>query len=561
MQLAVECGIESNLLPTVIVSKTVSTDMAITLLKNDAFRFTDVVTLGADLRAMKEQLSDRNDTVLLVVDDSKMDDVQRRRKGMELLETSIIAKSRENHFTPVLISNHAIPEIQPELSCTLTLNEYECSEEPSLFRRFLERMDASLIDDIGKNYGQYGILYRRNYYEIANAVPESIPRHRRQVYICLMTGARTYDAFFPPLFGSEAERFVESWLSDENEQPDSMNDELFRAFGAALNKEIASGRFRPIKRTKFIIFDKGTDSVIVDDDYVFFETAVIKALAVDTMTLKNENALMDMLLENKCLSVNDHHSRCYKIIIQNSAGEPDKVFTYGISKTLISASNRRLLNLAGKSDYLLTQAVFEQHGILPLGVVANRCFVEKDISSNSNNHIFITGQSGKGKNFFATNLLPSISLLGGNSIAIDASGSFMRDKVLLAMPEVVVDAMFEFIDISSGQAKLPVNPLFIGDCANLAAKKRRIIGFVKAAAGKLSKEDSRVIAGLISHRLQGHDEISVFTTDMLRKALEMGGSAGCNIYLYYTKLLLVCQANPHILCGIIIRFLGRRETI
>ncbi len=43
----------------------------------------------------------------------------------------------------------------------------------------------------------------------------------------------------------------------------------------------------------------------------------------------------------------------------------------------------------------------------------------------------------------------------------------------------------------------------------------------------------------------------------------MGGAFGRppNIYLYYTKLLLVCQANPHTLCGILIRFLERRETI
>lgn len=537
MKLAVECGIEFDLLLTVIMSETVPTNMVITLLKNDAFSSADVVTLGGNLRAMKEQLSDRNDTVLIVADDSKVDDVQRRRKGLELLETSIIAKSRENHFVPVIISNHTIPEVQPELSCSLSLSDYEYSEEPSLFQRLLERIDASLIEGIGKNYGQYGMLYRRNYYEIANAVPKSIPRHRHQVYICLIAAARTYDAFFTPLFGPDTECFVESWLSDVSEQPDTMNDALFRDFGVALNKEIASGRFRLIQRTKFIVFDKGTDSVIVDDDFVYFETAVIKALAVNTMKLKSENSLMNMLLENECLSVNDHHSRCYKIIIQNSAGEPDKVFTYGISKALISASNRRLLNLAGKSDFLLTQAEFEQHGILPLGVVANRCFVGRDISSNSNNHLFITGQSGKGKTFFATNLLPSISLLGGNSIVIDASGSFMRDEVLLAVPEVVVDAMFESIDISSGQAKLPVNPLFIGDCANLAAKKRRIIGFVKAAAGKLSKEDSRVIAGLISHRLHGHDEISVFTTDMLRKAFEMGGSAGCNALNLITSVL------------------------
>lgn len=531
MKLAVGCGIEFDILPTVIISETVPINMVITILKNDAFSSADVVTLGGDLRAMKEQISDRNDTVLLVADDSQADDVQRRRKGLELLETNIIAKSRENHFVPVIISNHAIPEVQPELSCSLSLSDYEYSEEPSIFRRLLERLDASLIDGIEKKYGQYEQLYRRNYYEIAKAVPESIPRHRHQVYICLMTAARTYDAFFTPLFGAETERFVESWLSDANEQPDSMNDELFRAFGIALNKEIASGRFRLIKRTKFIVFDKGTDSVIVDDEFVYFETAVIKALAVNTMKLRNENALMNMLLENECLSVNDHHSRCNKIIIQNSAGELDKVFTYGISKALINASNRRLLNLAGKSDFLLTQAEFEQHGLLPLGVVTNERFIGKDISSNSNNHIFITGQSGKGKTFYTTNLLPSISMLGGNSIVIDASGSHKRDEVLLALPEMVVDAMFDFIDVGAGSTepkKLPVNPLYIGDCTDLPAKKRRIAGFVKAAAGKLSKEDSRVIAGLISQRLQGHDEITVFTTDMLRETLEKGGSAGRN---------------------------------
>ena len=37
-----------------------------------------------------------------------------------------------------------------------------------------------------------------------------------------------------------------------------------------------------------------------------------------------------------------------------------------------------------------------------------------------------------------------------------------------------------------------------------------------------------MIAGLISKRLQGHDEITVFTPEMLRKTLEKGGQAGRN---------------------------------
>ena len=533
------CGLDFDLLVNVIMSATVSIEWGVALLKNDSIRSSDTLTLGGNLQAMKKQLAERNDTVLIVVDETRPDETQRRRKGLDMLECHIAKSSSENHLVPVLLSNHVIPELQPELSRTLELNDYEFNEESSTFRRIIQQLDAALIEEIEKNYGRYEATYRRVYYDATQAIPKAIPSRQRQIYICLISAARTYDSFLPPMFGAESERFVESWLSEEYEQPGSLDDALLHSFGVALNNEISSGRFRYIQRSKFITFDKGTDSVIVDEDNIYFETKVIKELAEDNLGLNNVNALTDTLQSSKCLAINDHHSKCYRLIVQTTAGEPDMVYTYGISKVMINAANRRLLNLAGKSDYLLTKAEFEQHSLLPLGVVANGRFVGKDIADSikHNEHIFITGKSGKGKTFFTHNLLPSIAMLGGNSIVIDASCSSTRNEVLLALPQEVVDTMFDFINVSPGQAKMPVNPLYIGDCTDLPAKKRRIVGFIKAAAGKLSKEDSRVIAGLISQQLQRHGEITAFTPAMLRETLEKGGSAGRNALNLITSVL------------------------
>ena len=189
-----------------------------------------------------------------------------------------------------------------------------------------------------------------------------------------------------------------------------------------------------------------------------------------------------------------------------------------------------MLDLADKSDFFLERSDFDGRTILPLGMISDGRFIGKDVAftHKSNDSVFITGMSGKGKTFCVTNLLPSIAMLGGNLIVIDVSSSFMRDEVLRALPPEVVDALFEFIEVDVGQSKLPVNPLYIGDCVGLPAKKRRIVGFLKAAAGKLSKEDARLAAGLISQRMKGHDNMTVFTPDMLRSTLEEGGKAGRN---------------------------------
>ena len=189
--------------------------------------------------------------------------------------------------------------------------------------------------------------------------------------------------------------------------------------------------------------------------------------------------------------------------MQNSAGEPYMLYTYGISKKLINTENRKKLELSDYQKFILEYSELEESGILPLGVTVDGRYVGKDISykNKSNDSIFITGQSGQGKSFYATNLLPSLAMLGSRMLVFDVSESFTHDEILRALPKEVVNALFEFIDIGRGQRKLPVNPLYIGDCLNLPAKKRRIMSFIKAVC-KLDKDETKIVEGIIANTLK-----------------------------------------------------------
>ena len=215
------------------------------------------------------------------------------------------------------------------------------------------------------------------------------------------------------------------------------------------------------------------------------------------------------------------------------------LYTYGISKQLINAENRKRLELADYQKNLLEYSELAQNELLPLGIAADGRYVGKDISfgNKSNDHILITGQSGKGKSFCATNLLPLLAMLGSRMLVCDVSNSFTCNEVLRALSTDVVDAMFEFIEVAAGKRKLPINPLFIGDCPGLPAKKRRIVGFIKAIAGKLDKDETRTLTGIISEMLKWHSTVSSVTTEMLRTALKRGGKVGNHVFSLVSSTL------------------------
>ena len=359
------------------------------------------------------------------------------------------------------------------------------------------------------------------------------------MYIALVTSARTYDSFYEPFFGVAVEKLVVNWLSSYNEIGSTVDEMILTDFGKCLNDEISSGCFNYIKRTKYIVINQGANSAIVDDDYIYFETDIIKKLAINKQKLHSVDFLTDSLKANDCLTINDHNSKCYRFHVQNSNGEPYMLYTYGISKKLINTENRRRLDLADYQKFLLEYIDFEKNQILPLGITADGSYIGKDISfgNKSNDSATITGQSGKGKSFCAANLLPSLAMLGSRMLVCDVSDSFTRNEVLRALPAEVVDALFEFIEVAASKRKIPVNPLFLGDCSGLPAKKRRIVGFIKAIAGKLDKEETRELTGIISDMLKRYPKGSSVTTDMLRNALKRGGKTGHHVFSLISSTL------------------------
>ena len=521
--------------------------MIVAVVQNNGIRSGDLLTLGGNIRNIRERIAEFNDTLLAVIDDTKLDEKKRRRNGIAAVEKAILSHTEENRFVPLIISGYADQEILPDLCCPLKFSVLHSNYEPCHISRLLEWEDATYITEIEEHYQDYAQLYRQNNVTVSKSVPPSIPPCRRSAYICLITAARTYDQFMEPLFGKETECFVTEWLSNAADQSTPVDEELVKRFARSLNQEIQSERFRFITRTKFIDFDKNTNSVIVDDDFIYVETDIIKGMAVNKLELHSVDPLTDALRKDESLTINDHHSKCYRFKVQNSAGDSYWLYTYGISKQLITKENRRRINCADQYQFLLTYDELATSGILPLGRVFNGLYVGRDVSylKKGNDSIFITGDTGKGKTFCAINLLPSFAMLGFRMLVFDVSGSFTREEVLglnadadlRPLTENVVNTLFEFIEVNEGKSKLPVDPLYIGDCTGISDKKRRVFSFIRAAAGQLDKGDERIVTGLISTMLQKHRTLTSVPVQLLRDTLKRGGKEGWRVHKLICSVL------------------------
>lgn len=496
-----------------------------------------------DIKRASELL---NDAILLVVDDTKADESKKREEAIDVLHKRALDSKTGYSQIPVVISGYASAQMRSDLYTDFSGFDGSYDISQAVLTEALESHDAKLIERIEKDYCGFIEIFNAKIKEISKKTPYLIPAQRRSVYNILIATLRAYDEYFGVFFGDETEQRIVDILSAYDEVGGSNDELLLTLFGNCLNEDISSDCFNYIKRTKFIVIDKENNSVIVDDDYIYIETNVIKKLARSRLKLHSVNALTAALKANHCLNINDHNSKCYRLLVQNSKGESYMLYTYGISKKLINAENRKRLDLADYQKFLLEYSELEQNEILPLGITADGRYVGKDISfgNKSNDSIIITGQSGKGKTFAATNLLPSLAMLGSRMLVGDVSGSFSRDEVLRAFTEKsgvchteVVNALFDFIEVAAGKRKLPVNPLFVGDCSGLPAKKRRIIGFIKAVAGKLDKDETRSLTGIISEMLKRCSNVISVTTVTLRNALRNGGKVGNHVYSLISSAL------------------------
>lgn len=514
-------------------SETVTSDMLTALLKNDSFSSNDVLTLAGKTKSVKEKISQRSDGILLVVDETKADEPERRKGNIELLESAVVSKAKDNHFIPVIISKYASTQVRSDICISFTTSNFKCSCEPSHIKPFLEWNDARFLSKTERNFQKYAQLYQQNFRRVSLTIPASIPQNRKQAYIILVATARTYNEFYDYFFGENVERFIVDWLSDYTEHGTCIDEDIIKDFGICLNQEISSGKFHYIKRKKYNVIDKGTNSAIIDDDNIYIETNIIKELVQNKMQgLHSVDSLTDILKANGYLESNEQNSKSYRFRVQSSDGEPYMLYTYGISLQLINAENRKKFELADKEKFLLTREELKESNLLPLGITLDGRYIGKDISfdNRSNDSIFVTGQSGKGKTFCASNLLPSLAMLGNRVVVLDVSGSFTREELLRALPLEVVDTLFEFINVGEEKGKFPINPLVVADCTGLPKKKRRIFGLIKAAAGTLDDDVSKIVMGVISDMLQQNGKAPAINIGTLRNTLKNGGKESKKVY-------------------------------
>ncbi len=480
------------------------------------------IQILTDHKRIKSAINTVNDAILLAVDDTLADEKGKREEGCDCYKALAVRNNSNYLQIPVVISDFAIAQFKPEQYCDFSVLTGNFDISPVALSELLEWHDSRFIERVSEHFCEFIEIFNRIITEISSQTPYFIPAQRRNIYYILIAALRTYDEFFGVFFDDEIEHNIIEILGDYNELGNDSDEFIVELFAKALNDEIGSGKYHFIKRKKYIVFDQGTDTVIVDDDYVYFETDTIKNLSKDKLKLHSVNSLTDALNADESLNINMHNSKCYKLKVQTSKGGSYNLYAYGVSKLLINAENRKRLDLADKEKFLLTREELLQNSILPLGITADGRFVGKDIAyiNKSNNSMLVTGRSGRGKSFNVTNSLPILKMLGCKLTVYDVSCSFRRDEVLRAFDqdERLVDELFVFIEADKDNNKLPYHPLYVGDCKNLPAKKRRVYGFVTAIT-EIDKDSADIIKDAISTMLQRYSEAVIITKEMLTLVL------------------------------------------
>ena len=481
-----------------------------------------------------------NDAVLLINDITKIDEDKKREKGVDVLKEIVTGINREYLQIPVLVSSYAISQISHDLLCDFSILSRDYSISSARLSGFLEWHDAEFIKKIEDSFEIFIEIFDKNIEEILNHIPSCIPANRRNIFCILIATLRTYDEYFEELFEDDIEVFIiEKILQNYDETEIEFDEILLAIFGKCLNQEISSGKLHYIRRTKFIVFNKGSDYAVVDDENIYLETEYIKELAEGKMKMRSVNLLTDILKSNDYLKINDKNSKCYRFHVQNSCGEPYMLYTYGISLELINSDNRKILGLAGLENFLLNDEELKSGNILPLGIAYDGRYIGKDISydNKSNDNIFVTGKSGKGKTFCVSNLIPSLATLGSRQIVFDVSGSFTHNELLRSLPENIVNTMFEFIELGEGRNKIPINLLTLNDCTNLPEKKRKLFSLISAAAGKIEKDVSMSIKGIISDMLKNYKDLTEISCEILCDTLKSSGKSGLMVYNLISSVL------------------------
>ena len=149
-----------------------------------------------------------NDAVLLVNDDTKADENQKRESGIQALHRRVINVKTDYLQIPVVVSSCATAQLRRDLLCTISgLDGYYCIT-PAVLTELLEWHDATMIEKISQHHTEYIAVFNRHIKELGLETPSFIPDQRMQVFQILLAVRRTYDEYFGAFFGDQTESQV-----------------------------------------------------------------------------------------------------------------------------------------------------------------------------------------------------------------------------------------------------------------------------------------------------------------------------------------------------------------
>lgn len=480
-------------------SATIPSQLLAALLKNTQYDSLSVSPIGPNIKDLQFDLSAVSDGMVVVMDSFRADQVKKAEKGYDLLiqDVSGAAGCCNNvHHVIALISGYADLYLPREKSCMLSMDGVSLDSSPEAIKIAMKRLDANLVQRIehGCNHGDLVKVFNSHITSIHGQIPVTIPKSKSTTYTMLLTALRLYNELFSPLFDADIEQYIMEWLSTQAQDRQALDDLICSEFGQNLNRKIADGSFRLVLKNEVTQHDKGSHTLVVDRNKrcVYVETADSFAIANEMKSIGDKDNLTTALYNCGYLPHNQRNEKSVRIAAITSDSTPYPLYVHAIGYTLLTPEIRQRFDLIDKEPYLFRHDELPKN-FLPLIKTIDGRFAGKLLlhELEESNHYFGTGRTGSGKSWAVAQITCSLFMLGHRVIVFDVSRTYTKNKLLRMLPEDVVENLFRFISIGTGQDPLPIDLGSLKDCNGLASKKRAIRKVLEAALGKTDKDRAK----------------------------------------------------------------------
>lgn len=487
-------------------------NLLVAISKNTRYDSLDAPPIGPNIKPLEFDIETINDGMLIAIDTFKADQLKKAEKGYDMFANDVSGATRTGtgtHHISEIISNYADLYFPKSMCCVIEFGDSSTGYSPESFKNALKRFDANWVVRVerGCNNGDLIKVFNAHVSDIQNNIPGMIPRSKVNTYVMLLTSLRIYNEMFSPLFRADMERFIENWLCSQEQDRQPLNDAICTEYGKILNRKIADGSFCLILKDEVTHFDKGSHTVVVDQNkrLVYVETADSFSIVEDEMEIISDtDSLTAALYSCDYIPHNPRNEKSIRIAAITSDGDPYPLYVHAIKYTLLTPENRQRFDLIDKEANLFKYDELPTENFLLLVKTIDGRFAGKMLKydAEESNIYFGTGRTGSGKSWAIAQILCMLFMLGHNVIIFDVSGTYTREKLLRMLPADVVENLFEFIDVGEKIGRIPINFSSLKDYKSLPDRKRAIYSVIHAAIGRIEKDDAASLKNFLSGYLK-----------------------------------------------------------